>query len=250
MSEKALVPSKENKSILQNNFIILLLPLLLLFIEKDSKNSPFKNILEPINNTIKSLDLNNTFKSLNLNNTFKSLNLENISKTFDPRTIAPKIEVLKKVGPYLPENHIPTVNNLVLTFEKVNRIMSLVDFVSTSNSYEPIYSAEVTSNKERLANIINVLKDEIPDDKAKTIRPILDIVTNTDKVKSVVNVASSVLNPSKKSQFSIEDIIELALPFLEGNKNFNKDKVKEVMGMVEMLKLLNDDDDKDKESKE
>lgn len=232
MSDNALIPFKQDipfLQTLQDNKFLLFIPLLFLLKDNNSaKSSSFTYSLEPITDFV------------------KQLNLDSILKVFNPRNVASKMNTLKKIGPYLPESSIPTINKVILSFEKINRVMSLMDFISTANSFQPISPVKTIDSKERMNMILNALKEEIPSGQAKTIGPIIDIITNADRIKGVFNLLTGFLSPSRKAKGStgtLENVLELVLPLL--GKGMTKDKVKEIMGMIEMFKLLNEDDDDD-----
>ncbi len=224
MNELTSVPSKQKNQNLLANRLFMFIPVLFLLRGKVSNNPQSTNFFEPINNLVSSLNIENIFTSLNA------------------KTIEKNIHTIKKIGPYLPEHVIPTVNSLVLTFEKVNRALSLVDFFSTARDYSPISPVSINNNREKIGNVINILSNELPEEKGKQIRPIIDMVTNIDKLKGVISAVSSLANSSDQPTNSIDTLIEVVSPLL-GGKNIDKEKIKEMIGMMEMIKILNSDDD-------
>lgn len=228
MSEEALVPLEQRKTNFPSAKLFMFIPILFLLKDKNSKTNPLQSITEPLDNII------------------NSLNAESLSKALNPQNIEPKIATLKKIGPYMPESSFPMINKIVLTFEKINKVISLADFISTSNSFEPIQSLEIKDTKDRINKIINVLKDELPEDTATTVKPMLDLVTNIDKVKGILNAITSLTKKDSITNAPLEDIVDLVLPFLGESKKINKDKIKEMVSMFEMMKILNDEDNKEK----
>lgn len=233
--------SNQNKSGLLDNKFLLAIPALL-----------FLSTLNPSGGLIKASGTPKNTSSGILKNLTKSISdlinflpIDKITKLIDPKRIQSNVATIRKIGPYLPETYVAPLNNIILTFDKVNRAMSLMEFIASSRPYDPIIPVATADSREKFTKILNVIKEDLPKERSKDIKPILDIVTNIDKIRGATNVITSLLNPSKnlseKISGSLEDILDLALPIL-GIKNVNKSKIKEMIGMFEMLRVLNEDD--------
>ena len=220
---------------LDNKFLVFI-PLYLLLTNKNIGGASVKNLSDSFGVSVKNI-------SDSISKFMDSITFDKIVKLMDPKKIHKNMSIIKKVGPYLPQTYIQPLNKVILTFEKVNRAMSLMDFISSSKPFDPIIPAATASNRERFNKILTAVKDELPDSRSKDLKPMIEVITNIDKIKGATNVITSLIDPSKKTtdSGSLEDLIDLILPLL-GKKNIDKSKIKELVGMVEMLKVLNEDD--------
>lgn len=216
------ISNHKKPSLLDNKFLILI-PIFLLLTSKTKSGSPIKGMSDSVSEFI------------------NSLTFDKIAKLINPRKIQSNVDTIKKIGPYLPETYVDPLNSIILTFEKVNRAMSLMEFISSSRPYDPIIPVATEGNKDRINKILNVVKEELPEERSKDVKPMIELVTNIDKIKGASSVITSFLDPSKKSTGSLDDLIDLILPLL-GKYNIDKSKIKEMLGMMEMLKVLNEDD--------
>lgn len=161
-----------------------------------------------------------------------SLTLEDINHS---------IKTLEKIGPYLPEAYVGKVNNLVFNFEKINKANELVSFISKKPSPNPNVSIQNISSKERFNKILLTLKDDMPEEKIKNIRPIIDIVANFDKYKSMIGMISAINNPSEKSEDKIDNMMDMIMPLLSQNEE-SSDKMKDMMQIFKTIATTSSDD--------
>lgn len=185
-----------------------------------------------INNIIESFANNVGFNKLKLNKD----TMYNLKKT---------IFIVKKVGPYLPEETITVLNNFMPTIDRISKIIVFLELISDYKPYEPIIAAKDINDENRLSKIVSVVKEEIPQDKVKKYAPILDIVTNIDKYKVLLELLTSFTNPHEGSnKIQMENMIDLIIPLIGGEDEKSKNKVKDMVQMMEVLKLLSSDEEK------
>ncbi|SDY62288.1 hypothetical protein SAMN05660462_00488 [Proteiniborus ethanoligenes] len=184
--------------------------------------------------------------------------------SIDYESLSEKIDMLKKIGPYLPENLIYSLNSIVLIGEKAVKVIGLMDFVSTNKSYQPISSIGELSSKDRINGILSTIKDDISDEKVKNIKPAIDIILNFDKYKDLVNMFSSlnsmtnkiekkpaptektesVIEPSESNKNQLESMINLIKPILGDNPNISTEKISDMFKMLQVLNMNNASDNK------
>lgn len=162
-----------------------------------------------------SLDL----KNLDIDNTYK------------------KINILKKIGPYFPEEIIPILNKSLFLTEKIVKICEVADFVSTNNYYQEINSARIDNNKERFNYIISTLKQEIPEEKIKSMDYPMNIILNYDKYKYMMNIISIIIS-NPQSLNDPNELLKASESLMDGMKENEKEKIKDMMKMFELMKAL------------
>lgn len=148
-----------------------------------------------------------------------------------------KMKVLRKVGPYFPKDIAQILNKALLTTEKIVRLYSVMDFIKTNNSFQTISSVDV-SDKERVNYILSTIKTDIPNEEIKSIVPLIDIVVNLDTYKNLLSTLFSVLGNTQSSN-GPKDISKIIESFMDGKNDKDKEKMKDMMKMVELLKALN-----------
>lgn len=224
MNEIISVPSTEIKyNPLNNNLLplLLLVPLLKGPLLNDISSQNSIN-LEGISSTISS--------------TINSLNLNNIRKGVD---------ILIKAGPYLPEPMINIMNSMVPYYEKINRIIKFVDFMTSNNSISPIQPVSSLNNREKVRRIITIVEEEIINGKLDNFKPIIDLITNIDKYTAVIKMLSVINDPSNNSENQMENIVNVMTTLMGGTDEKNGKKMKDMMQMIELMKILNSSDEDD-----
>ncbi len=203
---------------MKNNNFLIFIPLLLLGansnknVSSDSMDSAKKNTLDVSINSF-------------INNIANTLTVEDISNS---------VETLEKIGPYLPEPYINKVDSFVFNFEKINKINELLSFLSKEKPKESNVSSQGASSKERFNKILLTLKDDIPEDKIKNVRPIIDIVANFDRYKSMIQMISAMNSPSEKSEDKMDSMIDMVMPLLSQNGE-SSDKMKDMLNIFKNI---------------
>lgn len=216
LNELVAIPSNQNiteKSNLHINRLIFLLPLVL-FISNSSQifTKKDKNLLGLSSDLMASID-------------FKSLN--------------EKVDIIKKIGPYLPETVVDPINSIVFLVEKATKVIGLVEIISTNKSYTPIVALENLTNRDRVNGILSTINDEVADERLNNIKPIIDVALNFDKYKALVNMVSSLGNMNNKI-----DTIASTPPKAEIPIQSRENKVNQIEDIVNVMKPLLGNDDK------
>ena len=176
--------------------------------------------------------------------------VNDISKSLTIDDINHSVDTLRKIGPYLPEPYVEKVNSLVFNFDKMNKVAELAEFLSSKQPSNSVITTQNVSSKERFNRILLTLKDDIPDDKIKNIRPLIDLVANFDKYKGMVGIMSSLSNTSEKPEDKMENMMNMVMPLLGQNEE-SASKVKDMMKVFQTLASTssesksNNDDDED-----
>ncbi|WDV47275.1 hypothetical protein PV797_06095 [Clostridiaceae bacterium M8S5] len=193
-------------------------------------------------NSIKSFTKNN-FDSIGLD----ILGLDNIGlDSFNTDTInslRTKIDTAIKIAPYLPESIITTMNKYIPMYNNFNRIYSLVEFAQNNASISKIQPSMTLSSQDKINNILEIIKEDYPESALNGVKPVVEIFSNMDKYKTVLNGIKSMSNGTKAPENTISSIIDIAGPLL-GLDIANLGKIKE---MVEMFQLINVVNSKDEE---
>ncbi|WP_425447077.1 hypothetical protein [Dethiothermospora halolimnae] len=211
---KKMAPKQKKSGPLSTNTLpLLMLPLLFM--------GPRFNNITQLSKSIQSISNN--------------INLSNIDD------LEKKVNTIKKVGPYLPEEMIANTNKLVSGFEKIVKIQKLIRVINDNNDFTPIEPISTSNSKERFSKIFNIIVEDSSNEQLKNIKPMVDMVTNIDKFKGLIDGISSLTGSSKK-EVNFEEMIEAIIPLLGDNANINKDKIKEMVGMMELFKALNNDE--------
>ncbi|QIB26390.1 hypothetical protein [Caloranaerobacter azorensis] len=173
----------------------------------------------------------------------QKFSLQNLSKIYMFNNLDKKIHILKKIGPYLPEQMIGTLNIFIVNLEKINKIIGLYEFITIGKTFEPITPVTNITSKERINKIFQSLQEEIPDDKLLTIKPMLDLMMNIDKFKPIISTLTKISSSNDKSEINIDDMIDLIKPMLGDEEAKNIDKMKDMLQMIELLSVLNSSDE-------
>jgi len=176
MNELTITPDTPSKPNLLDNKLIMLLPLLFVF----------KGLVQ--NNEI-SLSSISPQINIDLNSLRELLTLDNLNS---------KISTLKKVGPFLPEPTINTLNKALLTYEKVSRIVELVEFLNTSKSFNPISPVKTTGSKDMINQVFMAIEDDLPDLPPFTRKSIGDLLMG-----EIINIFGNMLPKSMVEKYYI-----------------------------------------------
>ena len=175
-----------------------------------------------------------------ITDTFTSLTIEDINQS---------VNTLEKIGPYLPEPYVEKISSLVFNFEKINKINELVSFISKEKPKPPNVSTQNISSKERFNKILLTLKDDMPEEKIKNIRPIIDIVANFDKYKGMIGMISAMNSPSGKSEDKMDNMIKMVMPLLGQNEE-STEKMNDMMQIFKTIASSSSENSEDENKKD
>lgn len=190
------------------------------------------------------------YQSIKINDIGKSVNdfVKNFSSNLTMNDVNESINTLKKIGPYLPELYVEKINTLSFNFEKINKINELVEFLSKEQDPQMVITSQNLSSKERFNKILITLKDNIPEEKIKNVRPFIDVVANFDNYKNMARLLSTMNSSSGNSEEKMETMINTVVPLLGQNEE-TAEKMKNMIQMFQVLssssKEKNADEEKD-----
>lgn len=220
MNEIVAIPSNQNlteKSNLHINKLIFLIPLVLL-ISNSSHGFKRKN--------------NNVSGLFNLGSDFLA--------SIDIKSVNERMDIIKKIGPYMPENVVEPLNTIIFFIEKATTIIGLMEIITTNKSYSPIVTYDNLTNKDRINGILSTIKDESNDERINAIKPAIDVALNFDKYKSLIDMVSGLGNINNRV-----DKISSPPPKTETPVQANPNKPIQIEDMVNILKpLLGNDENK------
>lgn len=156
-----------------------------------------------------------------------------------------KIRIVKKIGPYFPEEFLPYLNNALVITEKFVQVYETLEFIQYTKGDYIKDSVPVENNKERLSYIINTIQREVSTEEVRNMGMAIEMILNIDKYKKMFTTLASVMaNPEGLNNPS--SILSIMEPFMDGKDEMEKKKLKDMANMFELMKTL----DKPKKSKE
>lgn len=171
----------------------------------------------------------------------KSLKSSQNKSSLDNNTNIPytmeKISVMKKIGPYFPEDYHPIINKSIILAEKIIRTYGVIDFIQKQETNYIEQGITVKDNKERFAYISNVIHKEINRGNLKDMGILMESILNIEKYKNI----SSILIPILSDPQALDDpdkIFNLMEVFMEGKTEKEKEKIKEMAKILEIMKTL------------
>lgn len=220
LNELVAIPSNQNlteKSNLHINKLIFLIPLVLLI-------SNFLNGFKRKSNNVSGLfDLGSDFLA-----------------SVDIRSVNEKMDIIKKIGPYMPENIVEPLNAIIFFIEKVTTIIGLMEIITTNKSYAPIATYNNLTNKDRINGILSTINEESNDERINAIKPAIDVILNFDRYKSLIDMISGLGNMNNKV-----DKASSPSPKVEKPVQASSNKSLQIEDMVNILKpLLGNDENK------
>lgn len=179
----------------------------------------------------------NTVKDFSQNIGIDSLNLDsfNIDKINSMRT---KINTAIKIAPYLPENIITTINKYIPMYNSFNRIYSVVEFAQNNASIDLIQPTMTLNTQEKIDNILGIIKEDYPNSALNGIKPVVEIFSNMDKYKTVLNGIKSMTSGTSAPPDTLSSLIDIAGPIL-GFDIGNLGKMKEMVEMFQLISKVN-----------
>ncbi len=210
MREKSSLPIKKSNTNLFLNSPIILLLFFLPFIKKIRFN------LEAIKKTVNNIDIN------------KIQNMANI---------------LIKTGPYLPESVIEVLNSIIPTYYKVNKVVNLINVMNSNKLHTEIIPITNMSKSQKMDHIISLIEKDFHNTNLKKYKPFLTIAANIENYTPLIDMVSSFIDPSKKTEIKTDDIINMITPILGKENGDNVNKIKEMIQMIDLLNELNSSDE-------
>lgn len=105
-----------------------------------------------------------------------------------------KIDILKKVGPYFPEEYIPLINKSISIAEGFLKFNQLIDLLEHKDNDYITETIHVKTEKERLSKIIGTVQKEAGEFENNNYGMVMDLIVNMDKYKSMFNNLDSIIN--------------------------------------------------------
>lgn len=146
-----------------------------------------------------------------------------------------KINIAKKVGPLLPVEYGVPFNKSILITQKVIKIMELIDFLKTSEM--PQLTELDLDPKVRLQKIVLTVQEEVNSSKIENLGLVLDLLINMDKYKKMFTTFNTLMN-TKNPLSDTNSIMNILETFMGGSSEKDKEKIKEMSKMMDLLKVL------------
>lgn len=143
----------------------------------------------------------------------------------DPKYTIEKINIVKKIGPYFPEDYIPLINKSILFTEKFIKIKELVDFMKNDEYQYITEPINVSNHKDRISKIVQTIQKDFPRSDINNMGTVIDLIVNMDKYKTMFTMLQSVMNNQDGLKDSSQ-LINLVAPLFSGGNKMDNDKTK------------------------
>lgn len=186
--------------------------------------------------------------------THKANTLENFISNIeiDNKYTLEKVNMVKKVGPYFPENYLPIINKSISFTEKFIKMSQTMDFIKEEDKTYISEYISVDNNRERISKVISTIQSESSNSGISKTGTIIDMIINMDRYKKMFGILNSIMsNPNSLNDPA--QLLSLAAPLLGGDNPESNEKIKEMSKMLEIMQLLNSpkkENIKDKATKE
>lgn len=158
-----------------------------------------------------------------------------------------KIKMLKKIGPYFPEEYIASINKAIIITEKMLKIYETINFVQQKDNMYITESIPIKNHQERLSYIANTIQKDFAREEIKRLGYVADLILQVDRFNKMVNVLNSFTsNPDLLKDTN--NMFKILEPLL-GKDEKEMKKIKEMTKMMNILKAL-DQPKGNKEKKE
>lgn len=176
--------------------------------------------------------LNNNIELNSINSLHTIKNYFNTLEV-DSRYTKEKIQIAKKIVPLLPVEYLTTFNKSIFITEKIMKILELVEFLQLSDVYN--LTALDLEPKERIQKIVSTFQEEIQSSKLENLGIVLDLILNMEKYKKLLSTFSNIKSKNNSDKGNIMNLVDI---LMEGSNEKDKEKVKEMSKMFDLLKLL------------
>jgi len=159
-----------------------------------------------------------------------------------------KVKLIKKIGPYFPEEHLPSINRAIGITEKIIRLYEVMEFMQINEFNYIEKSIAIENNRERLNYIANVIEKEFSKDQIKEMGKTVDIILKIDKFNKMMNM----MNLLMENQDRLNDkdsMLKLIEQFAPAKDEKERKKIKDMMKMLDVLKALDSPKKSNEESK-
>ncbi|HSH36417.1 hypothetical protein [Schnuerera sp.] len=148
-----------------------------------------------------------------------------------------KIQILKKIGPYFPEEILPSINKALMITEKLISLHQTMEFLQTSETNYIQETIPVENNQERLSYIAQTIKKEFPKEEIDKTGTVVEMILTMDKFNKLFLILNSIMtNPDSLKDPS--NIINLMEPLMDDKDEKEKKKIKDMTKMLEIMKTL------------
>ncbi|NLY77534.1 MAG: hypothetical protein GX080_05535 [Tissierellia bacterium] len=148
-----------------------------------------------------------------------------------------KIKLIKKVGPYFPEEYLHCINKAIGVTEKIIRLYDAMEYLSIKESNYIKRTIPVKNNKERLNYIVDVIEKEFTREQIKELGKAVDMVLKIDRLNKMMNMMSIIME-SPENLNDKESLLRIMEQFSQGKSQEEKKKIKDMMRMLDIIKAL------------
>lgn len=166
-----------------------------------------------------------------------SLGQETREYKLDIKASRQKLDLMKKIGPYFPQEYTGPINKSIGLTEQILVLHEALDFINENKTAYIESALPLEDNKERLNYIINIVRQEVESQNIQNMGLALDMIINVDKYKGMVDMFAKLISQPN----ALEDpkaILELMAPFLAGKTAEERKRIEEMAKILEVFTSL------------
>lgn len=148
-----------------------------------------------------------------------------------------KIRVIKKIGPYFPEEYIPIINKAIIIVEKIIKMHETLEFMQAKESNYIEKVLPVKNNQERISYIANTIKKDFPEEDIKKMGSTIETILKVDKYNKLFSTLNTLLS-NLDNLNDTDNLIKLMKPFMHDKDGKELSKIKDMSKMFEILQTL------------
>ncbi|TJX13858.1 hypothetical protein E9840_07795 [Tissierella creatinini] len=154
----------------------------------------------------------------------------------NPEYTQTKLKIARKIYPLLPSEYAYPMRKSVSIVEKTMHVIETADYLKTFDT-ESITPLEIKP-RERIQKITSLVQDEVRSSKVKNLGMVLDLIVNMDRYKKILSTYTQI-SRNKNILSDKESLLSLMETFMEGSSEKEKEGLKDINKMLDIMKLLN-----------
>jgi len=173
----------------------------------------------------------------NKNKFFLPIANKNFPPRIDIKHTQEKIKLIKKVGPYFPEEYLSSINKAIGITEKIVRLYEVLEFMHINEFNYIEQSISIGNNRERLNYIANTIEKEFTKDQIKEMGKTVDLILKVDKFNKMINMMKLIME-NQENLNDKDTILKLLEQFVPPKDEKEKKRIQDMIKMLDVLKAL------------
>ena len=150
-----------------------------------------------------------------------------------------KVQLARKIIPYMPVNYIKPINRSIHITESLVKIMELEDYMNRSTRSIQSTPIPIKDNKERLSKIVSIIQKEVPKAKVQNTGTFLELIINIDRYKKMFDLLNSFMENQNLSK-DPESLAKIVEPMIksdaQGEGSLDFEKIMNIMSLLNKSK--------------